>query len=54
MVLVSLWVVGMTHDVLYHKPVSLTFAAFLGLLSARLSAEGVSSKASGSGAEESS
>ena len=37
MVLISFWGVGLTHDVLYHKPVSLTFAAFIGLLCARIS-----------------
>lgn len=27
----SFWVIGLTHDVLYHKPVALAFAAIIGL-----------------------
>ena len=32
----AIWVVGMTHDVLFHKPVALAFAGMLGLVLALL------------------
>lgn len=35
----AMWVVGLTHDVLYHKPVCLTFSAFLGVVLALLEEE---------------
>ena len=37
---VGLWTVGLTHDVLYHKPVALTFAALVGGLLACLPVRG--------------
>ena len=30
-VLIAHWVIGFTHDVLYHKPVAMTFFAVLGV-----------------------
>ena len=35
----AMWVVGLTHDVLYHKPVCLTFSAFMGVVLALLQEE---------------
>jgi O-antigen ligase len=37
LVTVALWVVGITHDVLFHKPVALTFAAIVGACLAQFS-----------------
>jgi hypothetical protein len=39
-VLITYWVIGFTHDVLYHKPVAMTFFAVLGACLARVGRSG--------------
>jgi O-antigen ligase len=48
MALIAMWTVGLTHDVLYHKPVCLTFAAFMGAVVGALYARNPSDPREGS------